>query len=89
MRIILIKLDSNNKVITQWEQEHDQAHPETGLMDVTNHPDGPKFMGRQLSDGSFTPYSEPPKSRREELKGILEARSWTQEERDEVLAFQL
>ena len=81
--MILVKLDNLKKVITQWEQEEDQDHPEPNLIDVSNHPDGPKFMGRtQLSDGSFTPLPLPPKTRRQELK---DKATWTVADRNEAI----
>lgn len=81
--MILIRLNADNKVTAQWNQEDDQAHPEENLLDVTNHPDGPNFMGRtQLPNGSFTPFISPPKTRREELK---EKQNWTVADRNEAI----
>lgn len=79
---ILVRLDVNKKVNAQWRIEDDQDEPEPNLINLTNHPDGPNFMGRtQLPDGSFTPEIIPPKTRRQNLK---EKPNWTPAEREEA-----
>ena len=81
--MILVRLNADKRVTAQWKQEADQAPPEDNLLDVTTHPDGPKFMGRtQLANGFFGPAPVRPLSRREVLK---DKPNWTQNERDEAM----
>ena len=64
---VLLKLDSNKKVIAQWETDHE---PEKGLFDATGRSDGPDYMGRTYNPGTdtFSPPIIPPTTKREELK---------------------
>jgi len=79
---ILIR-DEVGKVRAQWTIEHDQDPPEDNLIDVTDHPDGPKFMGRdRAADGSFGPLPIKVKSKRELLK---EKQNWTVADRNEAI----
>jgi len=87
MLVTLIRLDGNEKVTGQWTQQADQAHPEPGLIDVTGHLDGPRFMFRtRLPDGSFTVLPVRSKTRREELKEVKETRAWTTAELQDAIA---
>ncbi len=76
----LVRLDRNRKVNAQWETDHD---PEPGLMDVTNHPDGPNFLDRthDLDTDTFSDVVVPAPTRRQELKEIT---TWTDAERLEA-----
>jgi len=67
--MILIRLDAQNKVINQGSPALSaEAIIDGGWIDVTNHPDGPNFMGRtQLPNGSFTPFIPTPPTKREAL----------------------
>jgi len=82
--------DKVGPVTAEWQIEHDQDPPESiekgnefDLIDVTDHPEGPKFHGRiRNADGSFGPLPVKVKARRQILK---EKENWTVADRNEAI----
>jgi len=80
--IILVQFDENRKVIAQ-RRDRDVILEE--WTDLSDHPDGPNFMGRIYDEGTDTfgpPQPLPPKTRRLLLK---EKKTWTVADRNEAI----